>query len=313
MISKEQTISLREAVPRVSVAVIVYNQHILVRQALDSIIAQSVYESIEIVVGDDASNDGTQDVLREYQNRFPDVIRLILHERNAGGHGTGNLMSVLSACRGDYIAFLDGDDYWLSTDKLAIQIKALDTYHDCSLCFHHCFHEHDGGRRVEWPLVTPGIKRAADILADNFIHDSCVLVRREAILPLPTWISLCANSDHAIWCLAASRGLLWQLTDVLSVYRVHNGGTWSSSSDRYRYLQTIRTYEAICKGLPSLPRAVIYNKLALYYHTLAVHDRDSSGCMITIWRLVLYKCYAFSAALRMRNEPSTVLPSREHQ
>lgn len=98
--------------PLVSIAVITYNQVHLLAETLDSCLQQT-YPHIEIVVADDASTDGAQDLLRAYQTRYPDKIRLVLAEKNAGI--TANSNAALFACQGEYIALLGGDDICLPT------------------------------------------------------------------------------------------------------------------------------------------------------------------------------------------------------
>ncbi len=119
--------------PKISVSVICYNQEKYIGSCLDSILAQCTHLSFEIVVGDDASQDKTQTILLDYQRRYPDVIRLILHEKNIGG--SGNYYDVAAECRGEYIAHVDGDDLMLQ-GKLAKQAAFLDAHPECSMVVH---------------------------------------------------------------------------------------------------------------------------------------------------------------------------------
>lgn len=98
--------------PLVSIAVVTYNQAHLLPETLDSCLQQT-YPNIEIVVADDASTDGAQTLLREYQARYPDKIRLVLASKNAGI--TANCNAAFQACRGEYLAILGGDDICLPT------------------------------------------------------------------------------------------------------------------------------------------------------------------------------------------------------
>ena len=112
--------------PLVSVAVLTYNSEGTIRQCIDSILMQETDFDYEIVVGDDCSIDGTQDVLREYKNCHPDKFTLLLNERNEGI--SKNYQRVLTHCRGEYVALCEGDDYWTDECKLRKQVAFLESH-----------------------------------------------------------------------------------------------------------------------------------------------------------------------------------------
>lgn len=118
---------------KVSVAIITYNQKSFLRDTLDSVVSQVVSFPIEIVIGDDGSTDGTQDIIKEYQKRFPDIIVPILNETNIGAGA--NYKKVICACSGEYVAHLDGDDLMLP-GKLEAQCQYLEDNPAASACCH---------------------------------------------------------------------------------------------------------------------------------------------------------------------------------
>ena len=109
---------------KVSVIVLTYNHEKYIRQALDSILMQKVDFRYEILVGDDASTDGTAEILREYQHKYGDIFRLFLHPRNVGA--TRNSYELLTSAKGEYLATCEGDDYWMDTGKLEVQVNFLE-------------------------------------------------------------------------------------------------------------------------------------------------------------------------------------------
>lgn len=115
-----------ERVPMVSVALVTYKHEAYIREALDSILMQRVNFSYEIVVGDDCSPDGTQDILREYADRHPGRFVLLLREKNLGA--TANSYDIKCHCTGRYIAQLEGDDFWTDPDKLQKQVDFLEAH-----------------------------------------------------------------------------------------------------------------------------------------------------------------------------------------
>ena len=120
--------------PMISVCLLTYNQEDYIRECLDSILMQNVSCKYEIVVGDDCSTDSTQEILREYEKRFPNIFHMILRDKNVGI--TNNLYDVLMNCKGKYIAGLEGDDYWIDENKLQIQFDFLETHKEYIGCSH---------------------------------------------------------------------------------------------------------------------------------------------------------------------------------
>lgn len=117
--------------PKVSVFICVYQQAHFIRDTIESVLAQN-YPNLEIVVGDDGSTDGTQEILREYDEKYPELFKLILSPVNAGI--TANSNKVLTQCSGDYVALLGGDDLWLP-GKLQKQLECFKENPDAAICY----------------------------------------------------------------------------------------------------------------------------------------------------------------------------------
>src|SRR5580692_1551829 len=104
------------AVPLLSVSITAYNSAEWLARALDSVLMQRTTFPIEIVIGDDCSQDGTVAIAHAYRDRNPDMIRVFERSKNVGIQR--NYYDTLANCRGKYIAWLDADDYWIDSDKL---------------------------------------------------------------------------------------------------------------------------------------------------------------------------------------------------
>src|SRR6476619_5802800 len=113
-----------------------YNHERYIAQAVESALSQRATFPIEIVIGEDCSTDRTPEILRGLAEQHPDTIRLKLGERNIGGKA--NFLATIGRCRGQYVAMLEGDDYWTCADKLQRQIDALDAHSEWAICFHPC-------------------------------------------------------------------------------------------------------------------------------------------------------------------------------
>ena len=111
-----------------SVGILTYNQVAFIGQCLDSVLIQNVNFDYEIVVGDDCSTDGTQDVLRRYQQKYPERFTLLLTDKNEGI--SRNYQRVLEACKGKYVALCEGDDYWTNENKLQLQVGFMERHEE---------------------------------------------------------------------------------------------------------------------------------------------------------------------------------------
>lgn len=119
--------------PLVSVCVISYNQEQFIKQAIDGILAQKTDFLFELVISDDASTDGSQKIIKEYELQYPDIIRNISKEKNLGSQS--NFYSTMQAAKGKYIALCEGDDYWTDNSKLQKQIDFLEKNPEYGLCY----------------------------------------------------------------------------------------------------------------------------------------------------------------------------------
>lgn len=109
---------------KVSVAVITYNMEKYLRTLLDSILQQNVNFEYEIIIDDDCSPDDSRKIIKEYQEKYPHIIKPSLRNSNVGG--SRNMYGVLKQCNGKYIAILEGDDFWEDKNKLQYQIDFLE-------------------------------------------------------------------------------------------------------------------------------------------------------------------------------------------
>ena len=120
----------------VSINCIVYNQARYLRQCLDGFIMQKVDFKFVAIVHDDASTDGSADIIREYAEKYPNIIRPIIEKENQYSKHDGSLDRIMSgACIGKYIAFCEGDDYWIDPFKLQKEVDYMEGHKDCSIVY----------------------------------------------------------------------------------------------------------------------------------------------------------------------------------
>lgn len=119
---------------KVSVFMITYNHEKYIAEALDSILMQKTDFDFDIVIGEDCSTDATRRIVLEYSRKYPDKIKLLLHNVNVGF--ISNMMYVLEACTGKYVAMCEGDDYWTDPFKLQKQVDFLEANKEYALATH---------------------------------------------------------------------------------------------------------------------------------------------------------------------------------
>ena len=266
---------------KVSVRVITYNHGAFIRQALDSVLAQRVDFRSELVIGDDCSTDGTRDIILEYQRRHPERIRVLLSERRFGGRH--NFVRTLQACQGEYVALLDGDDYWTSNDKLQSQVDFLDSRRDYAIVFHDALVVYEDGERGSHRYCEPDQPQTSsmiDLLRGNFIPACSTMFRRSGE-KVPEWLHESLFGDWPLHILNARRGKIGYSNKVMGVYRIHGGGLSHSWTNEQYFAGTATilahvrdeldaSYEPVLRGtLSRLWLDVFFPTDQLDHHLLA--------------------------------------------
>jgi len=212
---------------KVNVAMITYNHAPYLRQALDSVLMQECDFEYECVVGDDCSTDGTQAILTEYAERHPDRVRPILRERNLGSQR--NLADVLDRCGGQYLAYLEGDDYWTSPHKLQRQVDFMDANPECTVSFHGrtAVYEGQPPEAEPAPYEAPARSGVEELVMYNFISACTVMYRWGVVPQLPGWWPDVWIGDLTLHVLHADKGWVGYIDEDMAAYRIHAGGLWS--------------------------------------------------------------------------------------
>jgi glycosyltransferase involved in cell wall biosynthesis len=231
---------------KVSVCMTTYNHEPYIAQAVESVLAQRVSFPVELVIGEDCSTDRTREIVRNLAESHPSIIRLRLPEHNEGGKA--NFLSTFAMCRGQYIAMLEGDDYWTSPDKLQMQVDALDSHPDWAISFHpaQCLYE-DGLNGmpvypVDWAKPVATID---DLFRANFIPTSSVLFRNRLFPAPPSWFHRLMIGDWPLHILNAAHGNIGFIPQTMSVYRVHRSGLWSSATLATRLNEVSEMFSAV--------------------------------------------------------------------
>lgn len=255
--------------PRLSVSMISFNQEPFIAQAVKSVLTQKTAFPIELVVGDDQSTDGTREILTALQRERPDVIRLLPSERRLGA--VRNFTRTIGACRGQYVALLDGDDYWTSPDKLQLQVDFLDSHQECVSCFHRVTSLFEDGHAE--PTYPPGRKPAytlRDILLRNFIPTCSMVFRSKLFDAFPSWyFEKQVIGDWELHVLNARLGEIGYLDEDMGVYRIHSGGMFTGISLVERTLRRIEAAAFLNQQLHNMYDHDLKRNVSSQYFTLA--------------------------------------------
>lgn len=222
--------------PKLSVFVITYNQANYIGEALDSILAQRVNFDYEIIIGDDASKDGTQEIIKDYQCRWPDKVKPVFREQNVGM--MSNAIDTWERCRGEYIACLEGDDYWTATDKLQSQVDYLDKNRGAALCHHRVSYISWPGGKVfaEYPPRRYRVERPDPNLLARFNYiQTCSLVFRRMWMPqFDAQFQQLKLGDWPLCVLLSQRGWIGYIDRDMAYYRVHTQNSWNNRPADYK-------------------------------------------------------------------------------
>jgi len=242
----------------VSICCITYNHENYIKDALDGFLMQKTNFPYEIIINDDASQDRTAEIIREYQVKFPDILKPIFQEENQFSQGVHPFTGIVfPVANGKYIALCEGDDYWTDPQKLQKQVDFFETHPDFTICTHHAqvLNMETGEFTVKTPsFVNPTVLTLKDLMGGDNGGPTCSIMFRNGVFDhYPESFKKIRGGDVPLQVICTSKGKLMCLTDEMGVFRVHNRGS-------YYYLSK----DAYAQGIP---------KKELLYHNMLYQNR----------------------------------------
>jgi glycosyltransferase involved in cell wall biosynthesis len=229
----EQT---RRDAPKVSVLMLTYNHEKYIAQAIESVLMQETDFQVELIIAEDCSTDGTRAIVNQYAERYPHLIRAFLRDHNLGAHK--NYSAALSACHAEYIAYLEGDDYWTDASKLTRQVVLMDANPAMSFCFHRVveFNESEGNESGFFPIEDMHDFRdpVEELIQKNFIPSVSRVMRCAKMPVLDSGFNDLKLGDWPISIMMALEGEMGFLPEKMAVYRLHPESTWSCKGQDVR-------------------------------------------------------------------------------
>lgn len=229
----------------VSIYCITYNHEPYIRDALEGFVRQKTDFPFEAIVHDDASTDGTAEIVGEYARRYPDLIVPVLQEENQHSKGRSILRTqILPRARGRYLAACEGDDFWTDEYKLQKQYDYMESHPGCTFCFTNAVirNEADGRERTFIPYSRTDAARFDPGRGDYGLHDfyrltfipmASFFYRRECLESLSGDVArMCPSGDLRLRLYAASLGYAHFLNEKTCVYRENVPGSQMASWKR---------------------------------------------------------------------------------
>jgi glycosyltransferase involved in cell wall biosynthesis len=215
------------------VVLVSHNQERFIERAVDSILCQKGAFQIRIIVADDDSTDSTMSILRRYAEQHPEIAFIFLPQTSRLGV-TKNYLRAFQACNSEFVAVLEGDDYWRSPRKLALQVGFLREHPECVMCGCNYYILDEARHTFELRVHEIEGHSVHDVgmtIRENVVGNfSTSVYRREILNRLPKELFDLVAYDWAVNICVGIHGHLGLLHEPLSVYRVHDRGAWNRLS-----------------------------------------------------------------------------------
>jgi glycosyltransferase involved in cell wall biosynthesis len=256
--------------PQVSVLTITHNQEDFVAETVTSVMTQETDFDYELVIGDDASTDGTRDLLVTLGAQYPRRIHLLFADTRLGP--LHNFARTYRKCRGQYLATVDGDDYWTDAYKLQRQVDLLEARPEHAMCFHSAYivrNDQTPSASVFRPHKIKPEYDVNDILEYNFIATCSPMYRKGLYESLPDWYFSTPVYDWPLDVLYAMRGTIGYIDEPMAAYRQHTGGIYSGHDLIAKTELAVAVLEHFRRALGSAHEPAVTASLCNQYCRLA--------------------------------------------
>ena len=240
----------------VSVICTAYNHEKFIKDAIEGVVNQKTSFNYELIIHDDASTDNTASIIKDYEDKFPHIIKAIYQKDNQ--YQQGRVIGkefIYPLVKGKYIAFCEGDDYWIDENKLQKQIDFMESHEEYSMCMHNAvgLNYESGEKKLLNTFPQTGTysqeEQIRTGLGTNFPAYASYVLRTKFIWEIPDFFYESRIGDYTIRQYYANCGKVYYFEDAMSVYRVRTPNSYMKkiSDDRLFYnnytLRMIRFFE----------------------------------------------------------------------
>jgi len=235
----------------VSVLSLVYNHEEYLDAFFEGVLSQELSCQFEIVIGVDKSSDASLSLCQKYQQEYPAIIKLLVHENRVGI--IGNFVATYNACKGKYIAICEGDDYWIDKQKIARQLDVLEKDSKAVLSFTNIkiFDEDEKKFHPNWALITKETYTIEDIIQSNYITTCSVLFRNKLVVLNERSFAGLSMADFPLYVQLLQYGYAKYLDLQTSVYRRNQKSSFAKKSIIEQLVKKKEAFEYLL-NLPDL-------------------------------------------------------------
>jgi len=271
----------------VSILTITYNHELYIAQALDSFLMQKTNFDFEIIIGEDCSTDTTRKIIEEYQQKYPEIIKLLPKTENLGIEA--NFLRTTKACKGKYIAICDGDDYWLDENKLQLQVDFLETNNNFSAVstLKKDFIQSKNKFREKTDTIKGEVKvlKFKDFLYNSYLTPVTVMFKNSLVQKYVKLYSKNQNEltflDYSIWLYLSFNQDIAILNKYTGVYRVlqesashfNENKSWILESKFYRDFKFYKNnFSELDNNM--MEKALYYKSTKYYINACIAKDKE---------------------------------------
>jgi len=231
--------------PLVSICTLVYNHEPYLRECFDGFLMQKTNFAFEVLVHDDASTDGSADIIREYSEKYPHIFKPIYQKENQYSKGVKvSATFQFPRAKGKYIALCEGDDYWTDPLKLQKQVDFLESHPEYVMCSHrfNIFNQDVNLMRDDYygDLAVDVIYDISSLINSDWYFQPLTVMFRLEHLCLDEYIKYRYSKDCTLFYHLLKKGKGYMIAEKMGVYRHHSGGVWVGASDSVKVADQIK-------------------------------------------------------------------------
>lgn len=284
----------------VNVLITTYNHERFISRAIESALNQVTDFRVQLIINDDASTDMTSNIVRSYQEKYPDTIVAILHERNQYSLGKKPWYEELfPSVNSQYVAMLDGDDYWTDAYKLSKQVEFLRSNQHCSMVYHDLVRVGENEEIIQKEPLSSDYFELSNVDFLRFEYStpptSTLMFKSEILKKIPSWFPLLPYGDRGLTILASNHGMILGLKEKMGVYRVHSGGVKSGSSYLKNTADDIYFRKLMIKNLRFSDQSIyqfnaqrIIELELIRFSVLCLKNKNFKGLIINQLKLLIF-------------------------
>lgn len=247
----------------VSIICCAYNHGKYIKQCLEGFVNQKTDFPFEVIIHDDASTDNTAQIIREYEVKYPEIIKPIYETENQYSKHDGSLArSVVSHVTGKYVAFCEGDDFWIDEQKLQKQFHVMQQHTTCAMCLHRVTRVNEDGTPdgFSFPMTEVATgqissEKFIELVCSHYFQTSSYFVKakdyQNYYTNRPQFAKLSPVGDEAKLLYYGSLGEVYYFDEPMSCYRYQSEGSWSSRQQKRSKADLLKHYGqmiAMCKA-----------------------------------------------------------------